>query len=144
MLLGKIALGFAGTLALAGAYTFHEGILRVSVDEHRAGGTHVHLYLPAAVVPLAVHVAPRHTIDQALHEARPMLPAFRVLIRGLKHYPDADFVEVKDADQQVQIRTHEDKLQIDVDSPQETVHLSCPLAALEDLASALEERRLED
>jgi hypothetical protein len=39
MLLAKAALGIGGTLAAAGAYTFHQGVLRIDVDEYRAGGS---------------------------------------------------------------------------------------------------------
>jgi hypothetical protein len=35
MLLAKAALGMGSALVLAGAYTFHEGVIRVDVDEFR-------------------------------------------------------------------------------------------------------------
>ncbi len=37
ILLAKAALGIGGTLFLAGAYTFREGVIRVEVDEYCAG-----------------------------------------------------------------------------------------------------------
>ena len=55
MLLAKAALGVGATLALATAYTFREGVIRVDVDEYRAGGSHVHFWVPAAAVPMAMH-----------------------------------------------------------------------------------------
>ena len=51
MLLAKAALGVSGALVLAGAYTFREGVIRVDVDEYRDGGSHVHMWLPAAATP---------------------------------------------------------------------------------------------
>src|SRR4029077_14767188 len=65
ILLAKVALGFGTTLAVAGAYTFREGVLRVDVDEFREGGSHVHMWVPAAVVPMALHVVPKHHLHHA-------------------------------------------------------------------------------
>jgi hypothetical protein len=137
----KLALGFGGTLLLAGMYSFHQGVIRVSVDEHRSGGGHFHLVLPAAAVPMATHFVPDRHLSHAFEEAGPWLPAVRTLAKELRRYPDADFVEVTDASQHVRVRTRDGKLQIDVESPDETVHISCPLATLDDLSSALEARR---
>ena len=53
LFLAKAALGLGGTIVLAGAYTFHEGVIRVDVDESREGGSHVHMWVPAAAVPMA-------------------------------------------------------------------------------------------
>ena len=61
------------------------------------------------------------------------------IVKELKKYPDADFVEVVDRDQHVRIRTRGGKLQIDVDAPGQKVHVLCPLSAIEDVTSQLEE-----
>jgi hypothetical protein len=138
MLLAKAALGLSGTLVLAGAYTFHEGVIRIDVDEYRAGGSHVHVWVPAAVVPLTMHFVPRHHLRHAAEQAREFLPLTRAVIKELKRFPDADFLEVKDDDQHVQIRTHEGKLQIDVDAPDQNVHLLLPLSTLDDVVGQIE------
>jgi len=139
MLLAKAALGLGGTIVLAGAYTMREGVIRVDVDEYRAGGSHVRLWVPAAAVPLAMHFVPskhmRHTSEQA-REALPVLHAF---VKELKKYPDAEFLEVVDRDQHVRMRTHGGRLQVDVDAPDQKVHVLCPLSAIEDVTSQLEE-----
>ena len=139
MLLAKAALGLGGTIVLTGAYTMREGVIRVDVDEYRAGGSHVRLWVPAAAVPLAMHFVPskhmRHTSEQA-REALPVLHAF---VKELKKYPDAEFLEVVDRDQHVRMRTHGGKLQIDVEAPDQKVHVLCPLSAIEDVTSQLEE-----
>jgi len=139
MLLAKAALGLGGTIVLTGAYTMREGVIRVDVDEYRAGGCHVHLWVPAAAVPMAMHFVPskhmRHTSEQA-REALPVLHAF---VKELKKYPDAEFLEVVDRDQHVRMRTHGGKLQIDVEAPDQKVHVLCPLSAIEDVTSQLEE-----
>jgi hypothetical protein len=138
MLLAKIALGLCGTLVVAGAYTFHEGVMRV--DEDHYDGHHVHVWVPAALVPIALHVIPSRHLDRAATQAGPWLPTLHALTKELKKYPEAELVEVEDGDQHVRIRTHQGKLLIDVTKPGEDVHVVCPLAMLEDVASQLEAR----
>ena len=140
MLLAKIACGFAGTLVLAGAYTFREGVIRISVDEHKLNGEHHHLIVPAAAIPLAARFVPDREIQRAAEQAALLLPALREFAKQLRRMPDADLVEIRDDRQHVQIRTEAGKLRIDVDSPEETVHVSCPLLTIEDLAEELASR----
>jgi len=139
ILLAKAALGLTGTLFVAGAYTFHEGVIRIDVDEHRAGGSHVHLWVPAAAVPMAMHLVPRKHLREAVEHSREALPIARAIVRELKKYPDVDLVEVVDGKQHVQIRTHSGKLQIDVEAPDEQVHLLVPLSTLDDVTRQLED-----
>jgi hypothetical protein len=138
MILAKLALGLCGTVALAGAYTFHEGVMRV--DEDHYDGRHVHVWVPAAIVPVALHFVPSRHFEHALEHASPWLPTLRELTKELKRYPEADFVEVQDGRQHVHIRTHQGKLLIDVTEPGETVHVACPLVMIEDIARELEAR----
>ena len=138
ILLAKAALGMGGALVLAGAYTFHEGVIRVDVDEYRAGGSHIHMWVPAALVPMTMHFVPKHHLRDAAEQAREFLPLAHVLIKELKRFPDADFVEVRDDDHHVQIRTHQRKLQIDVVEPGQNVHVLVPLSTLDDVTSQLE------
>ena len=141
MILAKVALGFASTVVLAGAYTFREGVIRIDVDEHRHDGAHVHLWVPAAVIPMAMHLAPRHKMLQATQHAQEFLPTATVLIKQLKRFPDAEFVDVIDGEQHVRVRTSHGKLQIDVTDPEENVHILCPLSTIEDLTTQLDENR---
>ena len=138
MILAKLALGFCGTVAVAGVYTFHEGVMRV--DEDRYDGRHVHVWVPAAIVPMALHLVPSRHFEHALEHAGPWLPTLRELTKQLKRYREADFLEVQDGRQHVHIRTHQGKLVIDAIEPDETVHVACPLVMLEDIARELEAR----
>jgi hypothetical protein len=138
MLVAKAALGLGGALVLAGAYTFHEGVLRVDVDEYRSGGSHVHMWLPAAVVPMTMHFVPKRHLRDAAEQAHEFIPVLHTLIKELKRFPNADFVEVKDLEEHVQIRTHQGKLEIDVQDPGENVHLLVPLSTLDDVAEEIE------
>src|SRR5713101_3469581 len=104
MLLAKMALGFGGTLVLAGVYTFREGVIRVDVDECHANGSHVHFLVPAALVPMAMDLTPQEYLKDAGEEARPWLPTVRALTKELKRFPDVDLVDVRDRESHVQIR----------------------------------------
>ena len=139
LLLAKAALGLGGALVVAGAYTFHEGVIRVDVDEYRAGGSHIHLWVPAAMVPMTMHFVPRHHFRDAAEHAREFLPVAQALFKELKKFPDAQFVEVQSDDQHVQICTHDGKLQIDVHDSSENVHVLVPLSTLDDVVSQIEE-----
>jgi hypothetical protein len=138
MLFAKLALGFGGTLVLATAYTFREGTIRVDVDEFREGGAHVHFWVPAAAVPMAMHLAPKRHLEHAAEHAAEWMPTVHTLLKELDKYPEAEFVNVQQGEQHVQIRTHNGKLQIDVDDPNEKVRVLCPLSTLDDVAGELE------
>jgi hypothetical protein len=137
MLLAKIALGVCGTMVIAGAYTFREGVLRVDVDENRGNGSHVHFWFPAAAVPMAMHLVPKEQLKEAGRDAGRWMPLAHALSKQLEKYPNAELVEVRDGEQHVQIRTHNGKLLIDVDAPDEQVHVVCPLAMIEDISDQI-------
>jgi hypothetical protein len=139
MLLAKIALGLASTVAFAAIYTFREGVIRVDVDEYRSGGSHVHLWVPAAVVPVALRFAPQDHLQDAAENIKPWIPTIRQLAKELEKYPEANLVEVVDGTDHVQIRTHAGKLQIDVREPGESVHVAVPISTLEDISVQLTE-----
>ncbi|HEY6944537.1 MAG TPA: hypothetical protein VI431_05300 [Candidatus Acidoferrum sp.] len=138
MLLAKAALGFGGAFVLAGAYTFHEGLIRIDVDESRAGGSHVHMWVPAAVVPMVMHLVPKEHLRNAAEQAREALPAMHAFAKELKKYPDVDLIEVNDGDEHAQVRTRAGKLLVDVDSPKENVHIRIPLSTIDDVVEELE------
>jgi len=139
MLLAKAALGLGGTLVLAGAYTLREGLIRVDVDECRSGGSHVHMWVPAAMVPMAMHFVPKHALCDAAGRARDVLPAIHAFAKELNKLPDVDLMEITDGKEHAEVRTRSGKLQVDVDSPDEHVHLRVPLSTLDDVVGQLEE-----
>jgi len=134
VLLAKIALGFGATVVLAGAYTFREGLLRVDVDETRGQEHHVHVWVPAAIVPMAMHFVPRDRMRNAGERAADFMPLVHAVAKELQKYPEAELVEVHDGPQYVRIRTHDGKLLIDAEEPGQTVHVSCPLATIDDVS----------
>jgi len=141
LMLAKIGLGISGTIAVATGYTLHEGMVRVSVDEHRAHGDHVHVLVPAALIPVAMKFAPQRAMDRAARHAGPWLPTIQRIAQELRNYPDAELVDVRDADEHVVIHTQNGKLLIDVDSPDETVHVACPLTTIGHISGEIAQSR---
>ena len=139
MLLAKAALGLGGALVLAGAYTLREGLIRVDVDEYRSGGSHVHMWVPAAMVPMAMHFVPKHTLCDAAQHAREVLPAIHTFAKELNKLPDVDLMEITDGEEHAEFRTRSGTLQVDIDSPDEHVHLRVPLSTLDDVTGQLED-----
>jgi hypothetical protein len=141
ILLAKVALAFGGTVAAAGAYTLHDGIAQVQVDDNH--GTHVHIWAPAAIVPMAMHVIPKRELHKFPHEAQQAIPILRVLAKELANYPNTEFVEVRDADTHVRVRTVGSKVVVDVLDPENKVHVVCPLAMIQDVVESLNDIRVD-
>jgi len=141
ILAAKVALAFTGTVAAAGAYTLHDGIAQVQVDDTH--GTHVHVWAPAAIVPMALHVVPTRELNKFPHEAQQAIPILRVLTRELEKYPNTEFVEVRDSDTHVRVRTVGSKVVVDVVDPENKVHVVCPLAMIQEVVESLSNMRDE-
>lgn len=140
ILLAKVALGFGATVAVAGAYTFHQGVIRVDVDEFRQGGSHVHFWVPAAVVPTVLRFVPDHELRHGMdcREAREAMPIVRSLFHEMRNYPNTIFVDVTAQDQHVRIATESGRLAIDVTEPGDNVHLRVPISTVEETFARLE------
>lgn len=138
LLMAKAALGLCATLAVSGAYVFHEGVISVDVDESNSGGTHAHFWVPATAVSLGLRGVPRHYLEHVAAELRPYLPVLREALKELKKFPNAKFLEVEDGMERVFIGTVDGKIRIDVVSSSEKVHLRIPIETIEDVAVQFE------
>lgn len=141
MILAKLAVGAVTTLTLATVYTFREGTLRVDVDEQRGDGTHIHFWAPAAVVPMALHFIPDNKLQHVCEHTEKFAPLAHIAAQELRRYPNTTFVEVTDGNQHVKVSTVGTKIQIDVDSPDENVHVAVPLRMIDDVITQLQERQ---
>ena len=113
LIAAKVALGLGLTAAMACTYVFHEGVVRVDVDQHRDNGTHMHLLLPATLVSAGLHLVPQEKIQCTAQNMRPYLPMIRELSKELEKYPNAELVDVADGEDQVRITMTNGKLHID-------------------------------
>jgi|SRR5271166_244691 len=139
LFLAKAAFGVTAGLALTTAYVFHEGVIRVDVDEYRAEGSHVHFWVPATTVSAGLRLAPRRHLQQAATQVRPYLPLLREISKELQKYPNAEFVDVHDGTDHVRVTMREGKLTIDAVTDAEKVHVTLPVETIRDVADRLED-----
>ena len=117
---------------------FHEGVIRVDVDEARAGGSHIHMWVPATAVQLGLYAVPRRHLERPAAQVAQYLPLLRELTKELKRYPNAEFVDVTDGTDHVHIGTVNGKIQIDAVNQDETIHVRVPVETLEDITDRIE------
>ena len=140
LLMAKAALGVGATLALGTAYVLHEGVIRVDVDENRAGGSHVHFWVPATAVSGGLRVVPRHYVAQAALQTRPYLPVLRQVAKELENYPNAELVDVRGAHgEHVCIAVRGGKIYIDAVDQENVIHVAVPAETIRDVADRLED-----
>jgi hypothetical protein len=140
ILLGKLAIGLAGT-ALAGAGLLcSEGMIMVNVVEKAPEQHHIFVPAPAILVPLGMHFAPKEKLARASREIRPYLPTIRAAIEALRESEDMTFVEVREPGQHVRVAKSGGSIVVDVDDEENTVHVSTPIrvmsSTIEELAAA--------
>ena len=129
LLLGKLGLGFLGTALVTGAIVSSEGFIHVKVHEKQTNGTHISLVVPAMIVPVTLKFVPNRYLAQGGTELRRYLPVIDAAISGLADCPDGPLVDVTDPDEHVSVVKSGGSIVVDVDDPNETVHVSVPLHA---------------
>jgi hypothetical protein len=137
IILAKCALALTSTIVVASVYTFREGVIKVDVDEQRDGGSHVHFWVPAAAVPMAMHFVPKRHFRGMPAEASECLPLLKIVTAELRRYPNTTFVDVQDGRDHVRVATVGSKIQIDVVNDEENVHVAVPLSTVNDVANQL-------
>lgn len=140
ILIGKVVLGMAG-VALAGVGVLcSEGLVQVKVIEKAPQGHHINVIAPAIIAPIAMHFAPQRDLAQATREVQPYMPVVRAAMDALRDADDMVFVEVREPDTYVKVSKSGGAIVVDVDDPDDTVHVSTPIRAIsstvEQLAAA--------
>lgn len=132
LILGKIALGMMGTVLVGGGIMCSEGFIHVKVNEKQPNGSHFSFIVPAMVAPMAVHFVPKHDLRDGTDQMRQYLPVVHAAISGLRDCPDGTtLVEVIDENTHATVVKAGGSLIVDVDDPDETVHVAVPLRATE-------------
>lgn len=137
LLLGKIGLGLVGTMLVGGAIVSSEGFIHVKVHEKQANGAHFSFIVPAMIMPLAVHVVPRHDLEDAASNMKQFMPLLDATLSGLADCPDGLLVEVIDSDSHVTVVKSGGSIVVDADDPGETVHVAVPLRATKATVDAI-------
>ena len=125
--LAKLGVGVMGTALLGAAALSSEGFIHVKVHEKKVGGTRVNLIVPAALVPATLKFVPDHHLARASEQLRPYLPVIDAAIPALEACPDGVLVEVIDEDDHVLVKKDGGALVVDVNAPDNVVHVSVPL-----------------
>ncbi|HKO05654.1 MAG TPA: hypothetical protein VJW51_12935 [Candidatus Acidoferrales bacterium] len=133
-MIGKILLG----MTLTTAVVMKDGMIEVNVQEKRADGSHVHLYVPATVATWGVHLAPQERLREHLRHSREHLALARVALRELEKVPDAILVEVESPREHVRVQIRHGSFFVDVDDEGETVHVAVPISAARKVIEDLE------
>ena len=131
LLLGKVAMGTLGAVALAGAVVSSEGFIHVRVHENQADGTHLSFILPAMLVPVTLKLVPRHYLEQPARQMAPWMPLIDATLSGLRDCADGTtLVEVTDPGEHVTVVKSGGGIVVDVQDPGETVHVAVPLRVM--------------
>jgi hypothetical protein len=129
--LAKLGVGVLGTVLVGGAALSSEGFINIKVDEKEADGHHIHLIVPAALVPVTLKFVPRQHLAEAAQNLRANMAIIDAALPALERCPDGVFVEVTDPGEHVLVAKAGGSIVIDVKDPDETVHVSVPLRAAE-------------
>ena len=131
VLLGKVALGIAGT-ALAGAGLIcSEGMIEVNVVEKQPEAHHVYVLAPAMLVPMTMHFIPSRKLGRAASEIKPWMPTIRAALEQLRAGEDVTLVEVREPGQHVLVAKSGGAVVVDVTDKDDIVHVSAPIRAIE-------------
>ena len=139
MILGKIAMGMLGTVVVAGAMLCSDGFVSVRVNERAPKGSHIFLVLPGALAPIGMKFIPREHWTRVEKQIQPWLPGLRAAVDGVADYPDTTFVEVVDRTDHVRVHKDGGSIVVDVDDPDEKVHVSVPFRTIKAVVRELEE-----
>jgi len=124
--LGTAGVLSAGLVLAAGVALARGGLLVVKVHEKKPGGAHVVFAVPGGAACAALAFVPNRAFGRAAPELRRWLPAMEAALAELERTPDATLVEVEEKRKTVHVRVKSGGLVIDVDSPDETVHVAVP------------------
>jgi hypothetical protein len=139
ILLAKVGIGIGATMVLTAGWVFHEGVIRIDVDEAKGDGNHIHLWVPATAVSAGLQLAPHHCLEQAARQSREFLPVLRQVAKELPKYSDAELVDVRNRSDHVSVAVRDGRVYIDAVTDGDKVHVSFPAETLRDVADRLED-----
>src|SRR2546425_7814214 len=130
-LLAGFTMCFLQTAVATTALLYSAGTVQLQVHRKDAGGIkHIFLPVPVSVLHLGLYFLPKQELCRAASELEPWRPALTVAASELQRIPDTLLLKVEKKNETVEITKQEELLVIDVDTRQETVHLSFPLKAV--------------
>jgi hypothetical protein len=144
----KLLIGIAAltVLTVAGSVAAYQtfggmGMMVVDVQEKLPGGDRVHVEMPAVLIPMTMMCIPDFAhieCDVDDDEARYVGPIMRAISSELRKMPDAEIIHVETSDETVSVVKDGQNLIVDVDTPQETVHITLPIRAMESVSKKVD------
>jgi hypothetical protein len=131
-----LAVLLAGGVTWAAVATWQAGAIRVSVRDHRDGGTDLAFVLPAVALDAALAVVPddaRSEIELDPEAAR-VLSMVSTVCAGLEKQDDFVLVDVSSDREKVRVEKRGAVLLVSVESAEESVSLEIPLASITRMA----------
>lgn len=137
----KIIAGLAACglllLTLAGAAFISAGTVQISVREKGPDGFSISLPVPVNLASSALSFIPENEMEEIRAEIGPWMPVVEVVLDELSRCPDGRLIEVEDDRETVSVVKRGGRLVIDVDTRDETVHLSLPIRGAQKLVRQL-------
>jgi hypothetical protein len=129
LLIGMLTLS---TIGMATATVYRHGSIRIHVQSDHADGDNINLVFPAALVDVALAVAPLGMVRDEIpvEEIRPFLPVIQELANQIEDLPDAVFVRVTGPRESVLIAKKNGRFIIDVKDGHEAVSISIPVSTV--------------
>ncbi len=122
---------------LAGAAFISAGTVYISVQEKGSDGFNITIPVPVNLASTALSFIPEEDLEEIRAEIGPWMPVIEIVLEELARCPDGPLVEVENAHETVTIVKRGGKLVIDVDTRDETVHVSVPIRGVEKLVRQL-------
>ena len=126
---------------LVGSSIYHGGTIEFSVHEKHDGGCRVSGKVPAILVPAAMRLAPASVMDEMRRDVRcevgDALEIVRAVARELSRCDDGVLVDVRTTSEVVTVTKRNGRIEVDVDTPRETVHAAMPLRTLGSVLAAI-------
>jgi len=120
------------SVGAAAAAVVAAGSVAVHVDGSTGTGDDVHVVLPAALLDLALAVAPDHVFSEVRRDlgdagTKVSGDALRALAEAVRDLPDAVLVEVRDASTHVVVEKRDGAFRIRVSEPDGAVRVDVPV-----------------
>jgi hypothetical protein len=140
LIFGKVLLG---TALIGGAVVMQDGMISVNVREKHPGGHHIWFAVPGAIVPYGMKLAPAHELRHGMRNAREWVPVVTAALDGLEKSPDGVFVEVDTPSEHVRVQKSWGRILVDVNDPNEEVHVAVPVKVMRHALREMEELQPE-
>lgn len=133
-LLAGLMMFLVQTAVATTAVLYSAGTVQLQVHRKQAGGIrHIFLPVPVSVLHLGLYLVPKNEMCKVAAELEPWRPALKVALSELQRIPDTALLKIQKRNETVEITKEDESLVINIDTSQESMHLSVPIKAMRSL-----------